>query len=180
MKRLTVFVAFSLLSVLLSRPQGVAASAPSGWGRVNMEGAILDTACAIEAGSRDQSIDMSTLPLSQFVRDGQGGTRAFTIRLVNCVLSRASADQPDWQRFQVTFDGDGRNGLFQVHGEARGVALQITDTRGNVAYPGKPLPTTEVVAGSMDLNYFLRLVGDNNVLRAGGYYSAVRFKLDYY
>ncbi|RJF53301.1 type 1 fimbrial protein [Serratia inhibens] len=180
MKRLTGYVAFSLLAVLLVRLPVATASTPAGWGRVNMEGAILDTACAIEAGSRDQSIEMSTLPLSQIIRDGQGLTKPFTIRLVNCVLSRATAGLPDWQRFQVTFDGDGRNGLFQVHGEARGVALQITDARGNIALPGKPLPMSDVNPGNMDLNYFLRLVGDQNVLRVGEYYSAVRFKLDYY
>jgi type 1 fimbria pilin len=180
MNRLTGSVAFSLLAVLLASLPAVAVSAQAGWGRVNMEGAILDTACAIEAGSRDQSIDMSTLPIGQIIRDGQGLTKPFTIRLVNCVLSRATTDLPDWQRFQVAFDGDGHNGLFRVRGEARGVALQITDARGNIALPGKPLPMNEVMPGNMDLSFFLRLVGDKNVLRAGEYSSAVRFKLDYY
>lgn len=181
MGRLIGIMASSLLTVMVVSPvAGEAASAPAGWGRVNMEGAILDTACAIEAGSRDQSIDMSTLPINQIIRDGQGAAKPFTIRLVNCVLSRPTAGLPDWQRFQVTFDGDGRNGLFQVQGRARGVALQITDARGNIALPGEPLPPNEVTPGDMDLNYSLRLVGNQTVLRAGEYYSAVRFKLDYY
>ena len=176
----TCYMAFSLLTIVLFSPEGLAVSPSSGWGRVNMEGAILDTACAIDAGSRDQSIDLSSLPLAQIIRDGQGATRPFSIQLVHCVLSRPLPNLPDWQRFQVTFDGEGRDGLFQVYGDAQGVALQITDAHGNIALPGKPLPPEGIVPGSMHLNYSLRLVGNQQVLRAGEYRSAVRFKLDYY
>ncbi|VTR51655.1 P pilus assembly protein, pilin FimA [Serratia fonticola] len=35
-----------------------AAAGLAGWGRVNMQGSIIDTACAIAVESREQSIDM--------------------------------------------------------------------------------------------------------------------------
>ncbi|EIT7186890.1 MAG: fimbrial protein [Serratia marcescens] len=180
MRRITGCMISSLLTALSFSPMGQASMLVQGWGRVNMEGSILDTACAIEAGSRDQSVDMSTLPLSQIIRDGVGVKRPFTIRLINCVRARPDPTLPDWQRFRVTFDGEGHNGLFQVQGSARGVALQITDTQGNIALPGKALPAGDIIPGNMSLNYSLRLVGNQQVLRAGEYRSAVRFKLDYY
>lgn len=168
-------------SLLLMLPVGpVQAATTAGWGRVNMEGAIIETPCAIDTDSYDQTIDFSVLPLSQIIRNGDGGTRAFTIRLVNCVLGRADPTLPDWQRFQMTFDGEHRNGLFEVLGDARGVALQIADSQGRVAYPGEALPAGALTAGNKQLHYSIRLVGNQQVLRAGHYYSTVRFKLDYY
>ncbi|WP_419246383.1 fimbrial protein [Serratia sp. NFX21] len=152
----------------------------SGWGRVNMQGAVIETACAIDTESRDQTIDMFILPLSQIIRDGHGLKREFNIRLINCVLGRIDKKSPDWQRFQVTFDGRGDNGLFAVDGPAQGIALELTDNDGNIAAPGKPLPAINISEGDSQLNYSVRLVSNSQVLRSGEYSSAIRFKIDYY
>lgn len=117
-----------LLASLAFAP-GYATSAAQGWGKVNMHGAIIDTACAIAAGSRDQTIDMDTIPLGQIIRDGQGMTKPFSIELVNCILERPE-NKPDWKFFQVTFDGYAEGALFGVQGDARGVALEIKDSSG--------------------------------------------------
>ncbi|QXN64811.1 type 1 fimbrial protein [Serratia fonticola] len=156
------------------------ASAASGWGRVNMQGAVIETACAIDTDSLDQTIDMSVLPLSQIIRDGQGIKRPFEIRLINCVLGRVDKTQPDWQRFKITFDGRAEQGLFGVDGQARGIALQLADSLGNIATPGEPLPAMNIMEGERQLNYSLRLVSNQQVLRAGDYTSTLRFKMDYY
>lgn len=37
------------------------------WGRVSMEGSITDTACAIDPGSLEQTIDMAIFPIGQLV-----------------------------------------------------------------------------------------------------------------
>ncbi|MBU5413219.1 type 1 fimbrial protein [Serratia ureilytica] len=169
-----------ILAPLLFIHGAQAAHSSQGWGRVNMQGAIIDTACAIAAGSREQAIDMDTAPVADIIRDGSGGYHYFSIELVNCVLSRAESKLPDWSSFQVTFDGDADGELFEMHGEAKGIGLQIVDTEGNVAYPGNPLPIREILPGRMQLNYQMRLIANKQPLRAGAYYSAVRFKMDYY
>ncbi|CAI1500209.1 PAP fimbrial minor pilin protein precursor [Serratia entomophila] len=168
-----------ILTLLFTAPLTQAAKS-QGWGRVNMQGAIIDAACAIDAGSRDQTIDMDVLPVGNIARDGQGNTRAFTIELVNCMLEHPKPDVTDWKQFQVAFDGDADGELFGVRGEAKGIALQITDSLGNIATPGEPLPLRTISPGSMSLNYSIKLVANNQPLHAGGYFSAVRFKLDYY
>lgn len=170
------YSAFCLL-ILLPMQSSLAAA---GWGRVNMQGAVIETACAIDTESRDQTIDMSIAPLSQIIRDGKGATRAFSIRLVNCVLERIDENLPKWHRFQVTFDGRVDNGLFGVDGQARGVALQLADSEGNIVSPGNPTPLMDITAGNRELNYSLRLVSNQQLLRSGEFTSSIRFKMDYY
>ncbi|CAI1243971.1 TPA: fimbrial protein [Serratia fonticola] len=171
-----LYSAFCLL-MLLPMQSSLAAA---GWGRVNMQGAVIETACAIDTNSRDQTIDMSVAPLNQIIRDGKGATRSFSIRLVNCVLGRIDENLAKWQRFQVTFDGRVDNGLFGVDGQARGVALQLTDSEGNIVSPGNPTPLLDITEGDRALNYSLRLVSNQQRLRSGEYTSTIRFKMDYY
>jgi type 1 fimbria pilin len=178
MKQLGIY--YSALCLLMLSPLQNSQAATSGWGRVNMQGAVIETACAIDTNSRDQTIDMSVLPLSQIMRDGQGLTRPFSIKLINCVLDRMDESLPQWRRFQVTFDGRVDNGLFGVDGTARGVALQLADNDGNIVTPGIPSPYLDITEGERELKYSLRLVSNQQILRSGEYTSTIRFKMDYY
>jgi len=157
-----------------------AISATQGEGRVNMQGAIIDTACAIATESREQVIDMENTSLADIVRGGSGKNVPFNIELVNCVLERADKKLPDWKQFQITFDGHADGEAFGVNGEVSGVALKITDIAGNIAQPGIPLPPMDIVPGSYRLNFTLALIANNRPLKAGRYFSSVRFKMDYY
>lgn len=172
-------IPYSTLCLLILLPLPTSQAVAS-WGRVNMQGAVIETACAIDTDSRDQTIDISVMPLTKIIRDGQGLTLPFTIRLVNCVLNRVDDNLTQWQRFQVTFDGRVDNGLFGVDGQAEGIALQLTDRHGNIIMPGNPTPLPDVVVSDRELNYFLRLVSNQQTLRSGEYTSTIRFKMDYY
>ncbi|AQT55473.1 pilin (plasmid) [Serratia marcescens] len=172
-------VVFFCLSTLLPPPV-LATSKLAGWGRVNMQGDIIDTACAIDVNSRDQTIDIGVVPLVDIVRDGQGRAKSFFINLVNCQIERSDDKLSDWKQFHVTFDGETEGELFGVRGEASGVALQIADRLGNIALPGEPMPLEHIAAGNMQLSYSLRLMANNRALKAGNYSSSIRFKLDYF
>ncbi|CAI0742356.1 PAP fimbrial minor pilin protein precursor [Serratia proteamaculans] len=170
-----------LLAMYAGAPAVQAApTASAGHGSVSMTGAIIDTACAIDIGSRAQAIVLPTLPVGQLIREGQGPTQPFAIRLVNCTLSRPDPRLPDWQTFQVTFDGPADGKRFRITGAAHGIALQIADGDGRIALPGVSLPLQAVKPGTLELPYTLRLVGNTERLRPGDYRAAVRFKLDYY
>ncbi|MGM0514470.1 hypothetical protein BFS14_21555 [Serratia fonticola] len=151
-----------------------------GQGRVSMEGAIVETPCAIEVGDRDQSLVMDTLPVSQLIRDGRGPEKEFVIHLRDCVLARLDPKAANWKHFVVAFDGDSDKGHFGLSGEARGVALMIRDPHGTVAAPGSALRAGDISPGEMQLHYTLSLVGNQQTLRAGAYSSAIRFRMDYY
>jgi type 1 fimbria pilin len=150
----------------------------AGWGRVNMQGSIIDTACTIAVDSREQIIDMGVVPVVDIIRDGQGRSKYFSIHLVDCLLERQGKE--GWKHFQVTFDGDAEAGLFGVHGDTSGVGLQISDGLGNIALPGEALPLTDVVPGNLRMDYSLKLVANNHAVKSGDYFSSIRFKLDYF
>ncbi len=173
-----IFLSAILAQVMLYSPPTL--SANQGYGEVTMNGRIIASACAIDTDSIDQTIRMATLPVSQIMRDGQGERQAFSITLVNCVLEKFNPALEDWRYFEVTFDGREDAGYFGIDGSAGGVALQITDEGGNIATPGLPMAKNDIRPGGMTFNYGLRLVGNNQILKAGEYSSTVRFKMDYY
>ncbi|AUY16664.1 type 1 fimbrial protein [Serratia marcescens] len=157
-----------------------AISALQGEGRVNMQGAINDAACAIATESREQLIDIDIISVSDIARDGQGRNVPFSIKLVNCVLERTDKTLPRWKQFQVTFDGRADGEFFGINGGASGIALEIIDLEGNAARPGKPLPLMNVPLGDYRLNYVMKVMANSRPLSAGDFYSSVRFKMDYY
>lgn len=171
---------FMVLFLFAFSSSTLAKEAMQGNGRVNVQGSIIDTACAIAVESRDQSINMGVIPLADIYRDGQGKGKPFFIELINCVLERPSGNVLGWKQFKVTFDGNADGELFRLQGTAAGVALKITDAGGNVAFPGKSLPSSDIQPGNMLLSYNIRLVANQRALKSGDYSSSIRFKLDYF
>lgn len=154
--------------------------AQQGKGLVNMQGAIVDTACSIDTGDREQSINMGSLPLAEISAKGKGIPHAFSIRLTDCVLERSNPRLADWKKFQITFDGSANGALFSLLGKASGVDLRISDADGHIALAGQALPAQMLIAGDMRMDYFLTLVRNHQPLVAGNYFTTIRFKLDYF
>lgn len=169
---------FIMLAAVFTMPQARATF--SGWGVVNMEGAIMDSACAISSESRYQTIDMDTVAIGDVVRDGHGIVKPFSVQLIHCELSRPNSRFSDWRHFQVTFDGDADGEHFGVSGDAKGVALEIKDSHGNIAMPGEAMPLEGITPGNLRLNYTMRLVSNKKTLKSGSYASSIRFKMNYY
>ncbi|UNX72894.1 fimbrial protein [Klebsiella aerogenes] len=151
-----------------------------GRGTVSMQGSIVETACAIEMNSREQTVDMKTVSVGQISRRGDGIPYPFKIRLINCTPQRVNPNYLPWLSFSVTFDGKHDGNLLGVEGDAEGVGLQIIDEWGNVARPGKSMPLQDIKPGNYELRYTMHLLPNNRPLRAGYFRSVVRFKMDYY
>ncbi|EMN0829955.1 fimbrial protein [Providencia rettgeri] len=166
-----------ILSQLIFLPYAQADSSPN-VGRVSMNGSIVNSACAIDTGSYEQTVDMGFLPVGTIHQEGQGPVHPFSITLIGCTLDPYAGDV--WQTFSVTFDGPVNGEWFSVSGEARGIALSLQDVQGQKIYPGQSTPKQAIVAGNSVLHYGLRLVSDSHPLRPGEYQSTLRFKLEYY
>ncbi|MCL1031293.1 type 1 fimbrial protein [Serratia sp. arafor3] len=151
-----------------------------GQGRVNMQGAIIDTACAIKLISREQTVDMAIVTLNDIISNEPGSSKPFSIELTSCALEQSDSSSSAWKYFQMTFDGDAQGDGFGLHGSTSGISLQINDADGNIARPGTPLPSRSITSWDMKLNYTVRLVANNPILKSGKYFSSVRFKLDYF
>jgi type 1 fimbria pilin len=168
------------VSTLLCLPSLVLAT-NHGAGRVQVRGSIIDTACAIDTGDKEQSIKLGTLPVSDLVNDGHGPEIPFTVHLVNCVLNGMETQAAHhWKDIRITFEGIPAEGeLFALQGSARGEALAIMDESGTVAAPGEPMPATAIEPGSMTLHYRMRLKGDHNPLRPGSFATSLRYFMEY-
>lgn len=166
-----------LLSQLMVLPYVQAEPSPI-LGRVSMNGSIVNSACAIDIGSYEQTVDMGLLPAGNIRQEGQGPVRPFSIALIGCTLTPYAGDV--WQSFSVTFDGPANGEWFSVSGEARGIALSLQDAQGKPIYPGQITPKQLIIEGDSVLHYGLRLVSDNHPLRPGEYQSTLRFRMQYY
>lgn len=175
---MNLIVFFFILAIF--PPFSYALDGVLGWGKVNMQGAIIDTSCTIAVKNEDQTIDMDVISINDLVRDGQGRSKLFSIKLINCVLERSDNNSPGWKQFQVTFDGAAIGDLFAVLGSASGIALQLTDNAGIIARPGVPLPPQDIIRGELQLDYSARVVANAHAFKSGGYSAAVHFKLDYF
>ncbi|WP_272539750.1 fimbrial protein [Providencia sp. PROV197] len=176
MRIISVSALFMLAQSVLISP--VQAELLSLWGRIGMSGSIVDSACAIDTGSYEQTVDMGMLPIGTLRQQGRGPVRPFSIALIGCTLTPYAGEA--WQKFSVTFDGPVDGEWFLVSGDARGVALALQDAQGQPIYPGQSPPKQAIVSGNSMLHYGLQLVSDTRPLRPGEYQGALRFKLDYY
>lgn len=167
-----------LINLLLCSP--LALSTNQWRGEVTVSGRIITSACTIDTENVDQTITIATLPISQIIHDDQSDWRAFNIKLVNCFLERFSSELDKFRYFSVTFYGREDTGMFGVDGSAKGVALQISDSLGNIIMPGVPMVRNEIKPSTMQFSYGLRLIGNNPMMKAGSYSSIVHFQMDYF
>lgn len=158
-----------------------------GSGRVTLVGEILDSACALDVNSAYQVIDMDLLSMGSLIRHNVGELRAFSLRLIKCSLTRPDPGRPgtnlpDWQHVRVTFDGvtDSGGRYFAALGTASGLALRITDWRGQESIPGVPMPIISLSGNDQELRYSLQLVGNGRSMVVGSHRTALRFRLEYF
>jgi fimbrial protein len=178
-------IAFSV--TLLLGPCVFAQSSSQGEGAVTLGGEVVDSACGLELSSLDQTVEMPAEPVGRLLRNAQGETHPFQLRLVNCTLTRPDPSRPgetlpDWQHMQVTFDGptDRSGRSFAVFGGSQGVALHIVDSAGQESVPGERMAPRPLSEGDMTLHYTLNLVGNGLPLVVGPHSAAVRFRLEYF
>lgn len=177
-----------LLVLLISSLSAVAhAQEHQGNGRVTLVGEILDSACALNASSAYQVIDMDPLSMGSLIRHHAGEPRGFSLRLVNCSLTRPDPERPgtnlpDWQHVRVTFDGvrDIGGRYFAALGTSSGLALRITDWQGRESMPGVPMPLVSLTGDDLELRYSLQLVGNGRPMVVGSHRTALRFRLEYF
>lgn len=155
-----------------------ASSSSGGSGRVSVQGSIVDSACAIATDSREQEIEIGGFSIEEMIRNGHGPARAFSIRLVNCVLERAG--KPNWETFSITFDGIRDRDNFSAAGTASGISLRISDADGRIIIPGQAQPRKNIHPEKMALDYSITPVTNSEPLRPGNYSSIIKFRLDYF
>lgn len=150
-------------------------------GRANMQGSIIDTACAIDVGSLYQVIEIDMTSTGIMSQSVEGPKIPFSIHFLECSLTPALQNRPDWSHFRITFDGAREDETaFKLYGQAKGVSLKLYSPDGTSIFPGVAMAEQELIEGSSRLDFILRLVSNGQLLQAGDYHTTLRFKMDYF
>lgn len=158
----------------------LAAPADQGHGIVRLNGEIMASACGIHTDDLWQEVNFPPVSVDQVSSFSGQTTRDFSLRLINCRLEKE--DGSLWQSAQVYFDGEPdylTRSLFALHGEAKGLALQLTDERGEIALPGQAFSAVTLNEGDQKLNYHLRVMRNGEALQEGSWSASLRFMVVY-
>ncbi len=150
-------------------------------GRASFKGEVIAPACTLAMEDTYQAIDMGITPVRDLQDSFSGPEKKFRLRLRNCELAGTGKRVYTASRVRVTFDGlQGETpDRFSLTGQAEGINLQILDNQGYPARVGKVMPPLLLNGNEEGLDYTLRVVRNGQPLKAGNYYAALRFKVDY-
>lgn len=150
-------------------------------GRASFKGQVIAPACTLAMEDTWQAIDMGETPVRDLQDSFAGPEKKFRLRLRNCELAGTGQRVYTASRVRVTFDGlQGETpDKFSLTGQAEGISLQILDNQGYPARAGKVMPPLLLNGNEQGLDYTLRVVRNGQPLKAGDYYAALRFKVDY-
>lgn len=151
------------------------------YGRASFKGQVIAPACTLAMEDTWQAIDMGDTPVRDLQDSFAGPEKKFRLRLRNCELAGTGKRVYTASRVRVTFDGlQGETpDKFSLTGQAEGINLQILDNQGYPARVGKVMPPLLLNGNEDGLDYTLRVVRNGQSLKAGDYYAALRFKVDY-
>ncbi|WDZ51808.1 fimbrial protein [Acinetobacter vivianii] len=173
-------VSYILLAITIIISTTLQAGLGSISGHVALGGEVVESACAISPEHLEQHIMLNNISPDRLVRGDGGELHPFSIDLINCNPQRQNPAHESWLGFQITFEGRADGNNFELQGESQGLALEIQDDRGFIARPGIAMPSHPVPVGERKLNYNLRLIGNQKLMKAGRHFAVLKYKLDYY
>ncbi|EPB3314896.1 fimbrial protein [Escherichia coli] len=150
-------------------------------GRTSFKGQVIAPACTLAMEDTWQVIDMGETPVRDLQDSFAGPEKKFRLRLRNCELAGTGKRVYTASRVRVTFDGlrGETPDKFSLLGEAEGINLQILDNQGYAARVGKVMPPLLLNGNEDELKYILRIVRNGYPLKAGNYYTILRFIVNY-
>lgn len=150
-------------------------------GEVEFQGAVVNAACVVDAGSENLTVEMGQVRSNEF--HGLGSwidSHAFTITLKDCD-SRVS------QQVSVAFRGltDGKDPgvLAVIDGaqSAQGIGLGIFDSQGHQIIPNaQPINFTAIQANTTVLNFVAKYRATSRTVVAGEANAQTWFTLTYF
>ncbi|HCR2161506.1 TPA: type 1 fimbrial major subunit FimA [Enterobacter asburiae] len=150
-------------------------------GRINFEGEVVSGACAVDANSVNQTIQLGQVRTGAFSAAGQvSGKVPFSIQLNDCDTTVANAAT-------VTFVGAQDPNFGQAlavnggAGSATGIGIYITDAAGSIVPPDgyEPFPVN-LVDGKNVLPFHAQYVSTDATVTAGTANATATFRVIYY
>ncbi|MGL4726511.1 MAG: fimbrial protein [Scandinavium sp.] len=149
-------------------------------GRLNFHGGVADAACAVDAASANQTVQMGQVRKEAFHSIGDWQTPTdFQIKLEDCSTSVS-------KNAAVMFTGltDGKDPqVFQVSATtnaAQGIGIGIFDSTGSLVVPNStPLRSTRLLDGETVLHYSAKYRSTDLVVKPGIVQTEVWFNILY-
>lgn len=150
-------------------------------GRTTFKGQVIAPACTLAMEDAYQAIDMGETPVRDLKGSSAGIEKKFHLRLRNCELAGTGKQVYTASHIRVTFNGQQGEtpDKFSLIGQAEGINLQIFDDQGYPARAGKVMLPLLLNGNEEGLAYTLRIVSNGQPLKAGNFFAALRFKVDY-
>ncbi|MFZ5210256.1 type 1 fimbrial major subunit FimA [Enterobacter kobei] len=149
-------------------------------GRINFEGEVVNAACAVDANSTNQTIQLGQVRSGSFNAAGQlAGKVPFSIQLNDCdttVSSTASVG------FIAVQDATDQNALAVNGGAgaATGIGIYITDASGTVVTPdGTESSAVTLIDGKNVLPFHAQYVSTDAAVTAGTANATTTFRVIY-
>lgn len=188
---LLLFLLITVISPALAEKR-VRDERDNAFGWLQVEGAMMESACRLEMASRSQTVLLPATGTGELLKPGDTGTPAtFYLRLQGCMRSAGkvintrnntlawSARQPLVSlRFLGPADAHAPE-LFQVNG-AKGIGLRLRDASGNVLRPGEYSAPIFLSAGDNSLRFTVVSERTAATLSADGYRAIIEFQLNYH
>lgn len=143
---------------------------------VDFSGTLVADPCQVDVDSEDQIVDFGAIPSKTFISHLQSAPETFHILLRDCDLALGN-------KVSVTFYGNrdtAESSLFAVTGEARGIALAITDSDGMPVTPDGAQTWRPLAEGDVQLTWQARVQSTaGSAVTEGEFQSVVTFSLQY-
>lgn len=161
-------------------------------GILNISGSLMESPCSLSMDSIRQDIDMGSVETSRLLTIGnEASKKQIRIKLDNCVrASSRNADLHTGNTFindtqpsvSVIFKAEtlpGYSDYILVNGHAGGIAMKLSDDKGQYIKVGEKTSIKPLSVGNNELVYYLSLVRTPENLKAGNYRSLIFYSLDY-
>lgn len=147
-------------------------------GTIHFEASVVNAACAVDANSINQTVQLGQFKLSDFSKKGDETSRIpFSIKLNSCDPEVASTAA-------ITFVGtpaDSEQDVFALQGAgaAKNIALKLVDSQNKQIAPGQVSTGVELIDGSNELNYSASLISTSDEVSAGNANAVTNFMVTY-
>ncbi|VDZ85071.1 fimbrial protein [Kluyvera intermedia] len=143
---------------------------------VEFSGTLVADPCQVDVDSEDQTVDFGAIASKTFINHDQSAPETFHILLKDCDLTLG-------EKVSVTFYGEKdatEPALFAVTGQARGIALAITDSEGHPVTPDGAQSWRPLAPGDVQLTWQARVQSTaGKAVTEGEFQSVVTFSLQY-
>lgn len=155
-------------------------------GVTQLVGNVIATPCSIVMANRDQTVDFSSLTLTQLSTETlrEEHAQSFDIELHDCGSVYSSVDSKTWT---IRFEGPSAENInaFVLQGPSTGLGVSVHNNNMQTLVPGQKYTLNNNVlrqsksGNTLFLRYFLQLELTGQPIQAGRYHGLVRFFIDY-